>query len=100
MTGDRHDPIGPIGHLAQLAQVVVRRQHEALAAFGIAGFVHAEHPTGRGAQMGVGLPLREPPPVARVAVPRRVGQEVVQLLAVGARDERGQFHHRLVVLTW
>src|SRR5260370_30916079 len=81
-----------------MAQVLRDRKDEAQAAFGIAGLVNDQQAAGMGAQVGVGLPLRQPTAIERLGIPRRVMQEVVQALPVGARYDRAQLDQGLIVL--
>jgi len=84
--------------VAQLAQILVRRQHDAAAARGVTGLLHTEDALGLGAQIRVRPPPVQPTAVEGLGVPGRVVPEMMQRLAVGPRHDRRHLHHRLVVL--
>ena len=95
VAGHRHHPIG---HVPQLAQILLGRQDDAVAPLGIAGLIDDEHPARMRSQERMRLPALQPAPIERFGVPGGVVQEVVQRLAMGCRDDRRQFDERLVVL--
>lgn len=97
LTGHGHDPIG---HLAQLAQILLGRQRDALPALGIARLIKDEHSCRMWTQRRVRLPQLQPLTIDRLGIPRSIMHEMLQLLPIGTRDEGCQLDPRLVVLPW
>jgi hypothetical protein len=81
VAGHRHHPIGDV---AQLAQILLGGQHDALPALGIARLIHDQHPLAMRPQIRVHLPLLQPAAVQRVRVPRGVVHKVMQPLPASA----------------
>ncbi len=87
-----------IGHMPQLAQILLGGEHNPVTALGIARLIDDEHAARMGAQIRMRLPVLESSPIERLGVPRRIVQEVMQRLPIGSGHDAGEFDERLVML--
>jgi RNase P/RNase MRP subunit p29 len=94
VAGDGHHAVG---HLAELAQVLLCRQDDTVATLGIPRLVDDEDAAGMRAEIRMRLPALEPAAVERLGIPGRVVHEVVQRLPVGPRHDRRQLDQGLIV---
>jgi len=74
VAGDSHDAVGGT---AELADVLLGRQHDAMAALTVPGLVDDEHPVAVRPQLRMPPPQRHPPRAQGAGIPGGVVQEVV-----------------------
>jgi hypothetical protein len=67
---DRHDAIGHVPPARALAQVLLRRQDDAVAPRGIARLIYDEHATGLRAEIRMGFPPLQPATIQGLGVGR------------------------------
>jgi hypothetical protein len=89
----------PMGGAAPLAQVLLGCTRDRVPARAIPSLIPDPHPAPMGTQRGVVLPAGQPALGEGGRIPGGVREEVVHLLPVTARNERGQHGHRLVALS-
>jgi hypothetical protein len=84
--------------MPEFPQILLSRELDPMPPLGIAGLVDHEHTPRMRPQIGVRLPLLQPPAVERLRTPGRILQEVVQRLPIRSGHDGPQFDQRRVVL--